>query len=863
MTLRVMAPGRVLDSRYRLIEKLGAGGQGEVWRAHDTRRGREIGLKVLNPKLAQDARAWASLEHEHSITSRLDHPSILKIDAPERIGDLAVLPMELAPGGDLRRLRCMGYLEIVPVLIELAQALEHAHERGVIHRDLKPGNVLFDAQGRVKLADFGVAGTAFAEGQATRGHSPFSASPEQLRGDPPRPADDIYGLGALAYELLSGYPPHYPRLDTQRVREEAAPELVPSKPMPPLLGALVSRMLDKDPQRRPRSMREVIDGLDTALHDTLAYDFEAVTEADLEERAALPALQDETIPELPAQTVVAHPSATDLSAASSATLPRSRSVVPQTRARRTTSQPVASVAAALSNTPAQVKDGGSSGPPAARRPPRRRDAILGRQGTAPEPWRNLGLAAAARPASLPRMRSQWPLVAAAGAVASAALIGVIWMMQWPKASGEKVRVAGEQVASSASAPAAPVDDHYQAQREGFDRQLAALEARGAGVWGGQDFASAKTLAAESIGAHDAGNIPIAENRLDQARALLEHVEQAAPQALAAQIAAGERAVTAGQQELALQAFDLARRIDPTDRRIAADERRARGLNGLLPLLAGARNAENAHNYTRAVQDYSRALAIDPSNSRARQGLARANAAYEEERFAKAIGAGFTHLGAGRLSEARAAFEKARSLRPQALEVSEGLKRVAAASAARTFAAIRQRAADLEAQERWQEASQAYDSALQQDPSMVFALEGKQRASARASLGRDLQDLIDHPEQITAPASREEALSRIRTASAQPDPGPMLQSQLARLKALTPDLDRPVHLSLVSDNATQVAIPSIGTFGTFGRRDIELKPGKYTVVGTREGYRDVRRDITVAPGQENVTINVACSDRTEL
>jgi tetratricopeptide (TPR) repeat protein len=447
------------------------------------------------------------------------------------------------------------------------------------------------------------------------------------------------------------------------------------------------------------------------------------------------------------------------------------------------------------------------------------------------------------------------------------LIGAIWLTQsrnLPAASVEKVLVAAGQASSSASASAAaPVEDHYQVHRESFDRQLAALEVRGAGVWGGEDFALAKTLAAESIGAHDAGNIPMAENRLGQAHALLERVQQAAPQALAAQIAAGEHAVAAGQQELALQAFDLARRIDPTDRRIAAGERRAHGLNGLLPLLAAARNAESAHNYARAVQDYSRALGVDPSNGRARQGLARANAAYEEERYAKAIGAGFTDLGAGRLNEARVAFEKARSLRPQAVEVSEGLKRLAAATSARTFASIRQRAADLEAQERWQEASQAYDSALQQDSSMVFALEGKQRANARAALGRSLQNLIDHPDELTASAGREEAMSLVRSANAQPDPGPVLLSQLERLKVLMPDLEKPVHLSLVSDNATQVAIPSIGSFGTFGRRDIELKPGKYTVVGTREGYRDVRRDITVAPGQENVTITVACSDRTEL
>jgi hypothetical protein len=88
---------------------------------------------------------------------------------------------------------------------------------------------------------------------------------------------------------------------------------------------------------------------------------------------------------------------------------------------------------------------------------------------------------------------------------------------------------------------------------------------------------------------------------------------------------------------------------------------------------------------------------------------------------------------------------------------------------------------------------------------------------------------------------------------------VLRSQIARLEILLPDFDKPVRLSLVSDNATQVAIPSIGAFGTFARREIELKPGKYTVIGTRNGYRDVRHDITVAPGQNTQTVSITCSE----
>jgi eukaryotic-like serine/threonine-protein kinase len=264
-----LAPGVTLAGRFRLGERIGAGGHGEIWSGTDLRSGERVALKCLRPELCNSAEAWAVLRHESIMVQRLSHPGVLRTEAPLRDGELTVLPMEYAGGGDLRRLRGQGYLRVVPVLIRIAEVLAHAHARDVVHRDLKPGNVLFDDAGGVRLADFGAAALC-GQTDASACGSPFSASPQQLRDEPAAPADDIYGLGTLAYELLSGYPPFYPEYRREQVLAQAPAPLAPVHPVPPRLTRLVMSLLAKEPSDRPRTMDAVVEELNQCLADTLA-----------------------------------------------------------------------------------------------------------------------------------------------------------------------------------------------------------------------------------------------------------------------------------------------------------------------------------------------------------------------------------------------------------------------------------------------------------------------------------------------------------------------------------------------------------------------------------------------------------------
>ncbi|MGB8326268.1 MAG: serine/threonine-protein kinase, partial [Steroidobacteraceae bacterium] len=298
--MRELSNGQQLFGRFTLLEKMGAGGAAETWRARDERTQRELALKILFPQAAGLPGAWERLERECSIARSLADRYVLQIFPPVRDADTLALPMEIACGGDLRRLRGAAYARLVPLLIEIAEALDHAHARGVVHRDLKPGNVLLDAAGHIKLADFGIAALDGAV-LPRRSGSPFSASPQQLAGEPARPADDIYGLGALAYELLSGYPPFYPQVDAARAAPVAVPDLKPAHPCPPRLHVLVMRMLAREPDNRPVSMREVVEELRESLDDTLG---EQSAAAD-----PVPAARERTPPPLglEGESIVARP----------------------------------------------------------------------------------------------------------------------------------------------------------------------------------------------------------------------------------------------------------------------------------------------------------------------------------------------------------------------------------------------------------------------------------------------------------------------------------------------------------------------------------------------------------------------------
>jgi hypothetical protein len=255
--------GLRLAGRYLLLERLGDGGHAEVWAAEDEVAGARVALKFMHLQSCSTEDAMLVLRHEAQMARRLDHPGVLHVEEPLRDASLVFLPMEYASGGDVAQLRGASWRLVLPVLLQVARVLEHAHSRGVVHRDIKPGNVLLDASGAVRVTDFGTA-TRTGSTLVMSAGSPFYASPQQLRGEAATTADDVYGLGALAHVLLTRQPPWHPDFDPARIQREDVPRPVFSQPAPAGLLELVHAMLARDSAARP-DMGQVMELLEQLL----------------------------------------------------------------------------------------------------------------------------------------------------------------------------------------------------------------------------------------------------------------------------------------------------------------------------------------------------------------------------------------------------------------------------------------------------------------------------------------------------------------------------------------------------------------------------------------------------------------------
>jgi serine/threonine-protein kinase len=260
----VLSSGVVIDDRYRLEDRLATGGMGDVWRAGDVLLGRTVAIKILLPTLGEDPSFGTRFRSEARMLAALDHPGVVRVydygetTGPEG-GPIAYLVMEYVDGQPLSHLLAerqrLGPADAMAIVAQAAQALHAAHRAGIVHRDVKPSNLLLKPDGAVMLVDFGVARSAAATTSVTRTNAIVGTAmymaPEQASGGRVSPATDIYALGAVAYHCLAGHPPFIggsPLEIALRHVTEEPPPLPDDVPEP--VRELVGRALAKDPAHR-------------------------------------------------------------------------------------------------------------------------------------------------------------------------------------------------------------------------------------------------------------------------------------------------------------------------------------------------------------------------------------------------------------------------------------------------------------------------------------------------------------------------------------------------------------------------------------------------------------------------------------
>ncbi len=266
----------VVNDRYRLVELIGAGGMATVYRGEDLLLERPVAVKFLREPYASDPEARERFLHEARAAARLDHPNIVHIyDVGQDQGDHPYIVMEMVEGEDLKALiRRDAPLPVTQALAlarQICAGVGQAHRGSIVHCDLKPQNILVTENGQVKVADFGIARAVHQDevenepAEVVWG-SPHYLSPEQARGQTPTPASDVYSIGVMLYEMLTGVPPfHDPDptvLAMKHLREEPAPLTALNPRVPPGLDWLVRKVLAKEPSGRYRNADQLAIALD-------------------------------------------------------------------------------------------------------------------------------------------------------------------------------------------------------------------------------------------------------------------------------------------------------------------------------------------------------------------------------------------------------------------------------------------------------------------------------------------------------------------------------------------------------------------------------------------------------------------------
>jgi serine/threonine protein kinase/tetratricopeptide (TPR) repeat protein len=803
-----LSKGTRLAERYTLERSLGSGGEATTWLAKDRLTRAQVALKIVPANSGASAR----LHDEWQTNLRLMHAHIVRVFEFHEDQGAAFYSMQFVDGADLGVLTGSPLADLLPPVGLVAEALRYAHGKSIVHRDIKASNVLLDFNGAPYLSDFGVAAPV---GSPASGGSPIAASPGALRGEAAQPADDIFALGKLIYELISGAPP---QAKNDAVDGPGYQTLIAAtgEDVPAAIRGLVESMLEHDAGNRPDAAG-VVDALRQAGFPPGAARSQI---------SARPVVSDERIESVAAVRRPPTPAAAQVGVEpveSSGISPRTLGIG------------LAVLAVALLGVvfllPAVTEK--KSGPTNTR--------------LVPETSTSTGESPAA--ADIPDENDM--------------------------AGGN--RVTREYVPENTALDDETIEfNENDADYTGLDdsgklrykvdmilgellSDFETLERRAVQRWAAVAYRRAQDFYKKGDDAYLRKEWAAAEVHYLDALSVLEPLfDQVEPEFQKA-LAGASAAFEAGDRAEALRLFELAVAITPNSPAAREGYERAKNLDTVLQLVDQGLAYEEELELDAAEASFQQAVDLDPNWTPALEGVERVRITRTQIQFDSRMSEGIEALAMGDYLGARAAFRMAEQLIPGSPEPADGLLQVDQGLRLDNINTLEQEALALERSEHWDAAAKTYEEILKVDNNLSFAMDGLAKSRRMSELHVQLDDYIKDPDRLSVPSVMKRATTLLVDVTRMAEIGPRLEGQRDELSRLLKRAATPVSIELISDNLTSVSIYKVGVLGNFANTRLDLRPGTYVAVGVRPGYRDVRLEFRVAPEIDMQPVVVRCEE----
>ncbi len=399
---------------------------------------------------------------------------------------------------------------------------------------------------------------------------------------------------------------------------------------------------------------------------------------------------------------------------------------------------------------------------------------------------------------------------------------------------------------------------------GVLQHQARLENDGVKIWGKEKLVTSYSDALAKISAAnthlDAGRFDLAAKNYSETLSLFNQLEISRPDRLRNALRTGTEALERLDDESAQTHFKIALSVDPGNSPAMHGLKRVRNLRQVIDRIQQGQAFESNGEFAQAKSAYKEAIALDEDYQPARDHLRQINELIQTRDYQRAMSAALAALERKEYVTAQRSLDRAGRIRPNAPEVRDISQKVQEARQLISLENIRRNASRHEEGERWEQALRDYEEALRIDKNVNFAIRGKSRTEKFVKLHQQINYYLTNPDRLQSKVPLAHARKVLEVATAIPNAGANLRKSRERLRILIDDFSTPRPVVLRSDEETDVTVYQVGRFGRFSERRMTLRPGEYTAVGSRAGYRDVRIRFRVPPSGEETTIDIRCEER---